>query len=59
MSWSALSERDALEFFDAPAEVERKAREAAALLRAARHAIVFTGAGISTAAGVPDFRSGT
>ena len=27
------------------------------LLEAARHAVVFTGAGISTESGIPDFRS--
>ncbi len=32
-------------------------REAAALLRQARHAVVLTGAGISTPSGIPDFRS--
>jgi NAD-dependent deacetylase len=31
--------------------------QAAGLLRAARHAVVFTGAGISTPSGIPDFRS--
>jgi NAD-dependent deacetylase len=30
---------------------------AAGLLRSARHAVVFTGAGISTPSGIPDFRS--
>ncbi|MEJ1969977.1 MAG: Sir2 family NAD-dependent protein deacetylase [Rhizomicrobium sp.] len=33
------------------------AEELAALLRAARRAVVFTGAGISTESGIPDFRS--
>lgn len=32
-------------------------RQAAALLRSARHAVVLTGAGISTPSGIPDFRS--
>jgi NAD-dependent deacetylase len=31
--------------------------QAAALLRSARHAVAFTGAGISTPSGIPDFRS--
>lgn len=31
--------------------------KAASLLRTARHAVVFTGAGISTPSGIPDFRS--
>src|SRR5215467_12873735 len=35
----------------------RGTAELAALLRAARRAVVFTGAGISTESGIPDFRS--
>lgn len=38
-------------------ELESSIEEAAALLRSARHAVVFTGAGISTESGIPDFRS--
>lgn len=33
-----------------------KAQRTAALVRAAKHVIVFTGAGISTSAGIPDYR---
>lgn len=36
--------------------LESKARLTAEHIRTARHLIVFTGAGISTAAGIPDFR---
>eukprot|EP00395_MALV-II_sp_L67-2_P000454 gene454-184_t len=46
------------EHFDKPAVLQAKVKEVAALLRNSKHAIVFTGAGISTAAGIPDFRSG-
>jgi NAD-dependent deacetylase len=34
-----------------------QAASLATLLRAARRAVVFTGAGISTESGIPDFRS--
>ncbi len=37
--------------------VEDDLKTAAGLLRSARHAVVFTGAGISTPSGIPDFRS--
>lgn len=46
------------EFFDSSEELEDKVNELAKLLRAAKHAVIFTGAGISTAAGIPDYRSG-
>ncbi len=38
-------------------ELEAKLERAANLLRNARHAVVLTGAGISTPSGIPDFRS--
>lgn len=37
--------------------LELSMRQAADLLRSARHAVVFTGAGISTPSGIPDFQS--
>lgn len=36
---------------------ETAIQKAASLLRAAKHAVVFTGAGISTPSGIPDFQS--
>eukprot|EP01105_Mastigella_eilhardi_P002466 TRINITY_DN1307_c0_g1_i2.p1 TRINITY_DN1307_c0_g1~~TRINITY_DN1307_c0_g1_i2.p1 ORF type:complete len:425 (+),score=60.53 TRINITY_DN1307_c0_g1_i2:150-1277(+) len=41
---------------DSPEEVARKVRELAEMVRSAGHLVIFTGAGISTAAGMPDFR---
>jgi len=44
--------------YDAPEVVHRKVRRLAKYVRNSKHMIAFTGAGVSTAAGVPDFRSG-
>eukprot|EP00455_Lapot_gusevi_P036531 TRINITY_DN4066_c0_g1_i1.p1 TRINITY_DN4066_c0_g1~~TRINITY_DN4066_c0_g1_i1.p1 ORF type:complete len:395 (+),score=104.53 TRINITY_DN4066_c0_g1_i1:150-1334(+) len=45
-----------VEYRDEPEHLQAKARFVADRLRAARHLVVFTGAGISTAAQIPDFR---
>ncbi len=37
--------------------MDKKIRQAADLFRAARYAVALTGAGVSTASGIPDFRS--
>ncbi|KAJ3090870.1 hypothetical protein HK102_002417 [Quaeritorhiza haematococci] len=47
---------DITEYHDSPEAVNRKARRLADLIRNSKHLIVFTGAGISTSAGIPDFR---
>lgn len=47
------------ELFEERAEVERKARLFADLLRTDRDAVVFTGAGVSTAASIADYRGPT
>jgi len=44
------------EQFDAPDELERKVEELAQLVRQSSHLVVYTGAGVSTAAGIRDFR---
>lgn len=49
---------DVKEFLDGEEELRRKVKTLATWLRQAKHAVAFTGAGISTAAGIPDFRSG-
>ena len=40
-----------------PAELDTAIQKAADLLRKSHHAVAFTGAGISTPSGIPDFRS--
>ncbi|KAF6307161.1 sirtuin 6 [Rhinolophus ferrumequinum] len=44
------------EIFDPPEELERKVWELAKLVWQSSNVVVHTGAGISTAAGIPDFR---
>ncbi|NP_001034409.2 NAD-dependent protein deacetylase sirtuin-6 [Gallus gallus] len=44
------------EIFDPPEELERKVCELADLIRSSSNVVFHTGAGISTASGIPDFR---
>lgn len=44
------------ELFDSPTKLEEKVTVLCDLLTSCRHAVVHTGAGISTSAGIPDFR---
>ena len=48
-----------VETFDSASVVEEKTRRLAELVRASRHMVVITGAGISTSCGIPDFRGPT
>jgi mono-ADP-ribosyltransferase sirtuin 6 len=47
------------ELFDDKDVVVSKARQLAEMIRVSEHCVVITGAGISTAAGIPDFRGPT
>ena len=59
MASSAIkSEEDKKEYFDSPQKLERKVSLLAGWIKASNHSIAFTGAGISTSAGIPDYRSG-
>merc|ERR1719301_239066 len=46
----------AKERYDSPEELERKVDMLVGWIKASQHLIAFTGAGISTSAGIPDFR---
>jgi len=46
------------EYFDSPEVLDRKVERLAAMILASDHFVAFTGAGISTASGIPDYRSG-
>lgn len=52
------NEEDKKEYFDSEKVLEEKITLLAELILTSKHFIAFTGAGISTACGIPDFRSG-
>ncbi len=57
MAWSAHTDPDQLtEHFADDATLFKQAKELANLIRSCRHMVAFTGAGVSTSAGIPDFR---
>ena len=59
MSFSAIkTEEEKKEYFDSPKELDRKTNLLAKWIRESNHFVAFTGAGISTGAGIPDYRSG-
>lgn len=52
------NEDDKQEFFDSQEELEKKIDLLANWVKESNHCVMFTGAGISTSTGIPDFRSG-
>jgi len=58
MSTAHKTAEEKKEYFDSEEELERKVEILAEWVRESKHFIAFTGAGISTSAGIPDFRSG-
>eukprot|EP00243_Klebsormidium_subtile_P010988 TRINITY_DN604_c0_g1_i2.p1 TRINITY_DN604_c0_g1~~TRINITY_DN604_c0_g1_i2.p1 ORF type:complete len:516 (-),score=81.36 TRINITY_DN604_c0_g1_i2:112-1659(-) len=53
---SFLGKLGAAEKFDALEDAEAKVKELAELIQKSKHMLVYTGAGISTSCGIPDFR---
>lgn len=56
--WAKYDGDRLVEYVDTEAELEAKCAALAEMLMSAKHAIAFTGAGVSTGAGIADFRSG-
>eukprot|EP00419_Tripos_fusus_P000371 CAMPEP_0172672430 /NCGR_PEP_ID=MMETSP1074-20121228/11540_1 /TAXON_ID=2916 /ORGANISM="Ceratium fusus, Strain PA161109" /LENGTH=360 /DNA_ID=CAMNT_0013489613 /DNA_START=153 /DNA_END=1233 /DNA_ORIENTATION=+ len=56
--WAHYESDRLTEYFDKPDMLETKCRSLASMLAAARYVVAFTGAGVSTGAGIMDFRSG-
>jgi len=58
MASTARGDEETKEYFDEADVLSEKIEKLANMIKASEHFIAFTGAGISTAAGIPDFRSG-
>eukprot|EP01123_Difflugia_compressa_P015359 TRINITY_DN856_c0_g1_i1.p1 TRINITY_DN856_c0_g1~~TRINITY_DN856_c0_g1_i1.p1 ORF type:complete len:509 (-),score=59.32 TRINITY_DN856_c0_g1_i1:74-1600(-) len=56
MAYTALHPDQVEEYFDSEDILQKSAQNLAQLLRESHHAVIFTGAGISTLCGIPDFR---
>ena len=57
-STAIKTEEEKLEYFDSPKELNEKIEKLAELIKNSKHFVAFTGAGISTSSGIPDYRSG-
>lgn len=51
-----MSEDDITEYFDSEEELQQSAKKFASLVKSSKHFVVYTGAGVSTAAKIPDYR---
>ena len=58
MAHTALTEEEKKEFFDTPEVLDEKVTQLANLIFNSQHMVAFTGAGVSTACGIADYRSG-
>ena len=52
------TEEEKKEYFDEPAVLDEKVSMLAEMVLSSSHFVAFTGAGISTSSGIPDYRSG-
>ncbi|KAL6075248.1 NAD-dependent protein deacetylase sirtuin-7 [Balamuthia mandrillaris] len=55
-SYQIEDDEDKTEYHDEPEEIERKAKLLAQWMKESNYAVAYTGAGISTAADIPDYR---
>ncbi|CAG8531312.1 2354_t:CDS:2 [Acaulospora morrowiae] len=56
MSSSVILPDDIREYHDPPEQVQEKIEQLMELIRNSKHMVIFTGAGVSTSAGIQDFR---
>lgn len=58
MQTAIKNEEEKKEYFDSPEELDVKVTKLAVMIKASKHFCTFTGAGLSTSTGIPDYRSG-
>ena len=56
MASTALADQEIVEHFDTSEKIKTFAQELANLIKNSKHVVVYTGAGLSTSAGIADFR---
>jgi NAD+-dependent protein deacetylase sirtuin 6 len=56
MSTSHKTQDEITEHFDDEKTMKQNAKEIAKLIKMSKHCVVYTGAGVSTSAKIPDFR---
>jgi NAD-dependent SIR2 family protein deacetylase len=59
MASTALKDSEIHEYFDSNEDVRKNVKKLINLLKSSQHAVIYTGAGISTSAGISDFRGPT
>jgi len=55
-SYGHSTEEEIKEYYDSPKELERKVKVLANFIRESKYMVVYTGAGVSTSAKIPDYR---
>lgn len=58
MNTALKTEQEKKEYFDSPQVLSEKVSILVEMIKNSKHFVAFTGAGISTSTGIPDFRSG-
>ena len=56
MASTALNDEEILEYFDTEESIKKNVKKLADLIKSSEYTVVYTGAGVSTSAGIPDFR---